>query len=524
MHLLPHVLEQTLLEPQSPRHWHALFEAWSGTPESGPRRDVEQRLAATSFDDPRTDALRLTFLAWTSGDAQFVTAAAKRTLAVTPENPDRLAAFASFYSIVAMVQRATRPQFVAALEAAMVPEIVNRLGRSAAAMMPPSLAPRVPQATRRVAVVLPHIGNAGHTPTALAVNQCELLSRAGRTVHMFSCQELLPPLMAQYHGCGGGARLADVDRQHWQRVLPAGVGMTVSEPRLDLRTRWRRMFARVAEFDPDMVMLIGLYSPLAAALHAVRPVLGLCTNAVPPLAPVDVWLTADEHQVGDCGDVWRDAFPAPLGRFHPQRVKFAAGPFALRRDNIDLPRDAVVWVTVGLRLDKDIRPPWSTQMIEALGRHPDAVWLLLGCENRAAPEAVRNAPAGRLIVLPARTDVAAVLSLCDVFVNPPRMGGGFSVVGAMASALPVVSFADSDGGDKAGEHAVTEPDAYFRMLSDLTSSRERRETLGQQMRERFVRRFDLTSSGPALIEALDLTAAQAGARLRLAAATVTKAP
>lgn len=513
MQLLQDVLEQTLAEPQCARRWHGLFEILRTTPDQTERQRVLQHLAALKIGDARVDVLRLTFLARATGDARFANAAAVRTLAVQPFNPDRLAAFAAAQCMLALEMQPGRTDFVAALTGARLPEIAERLARDVATLLPASLTPRMPRAIERVAVVTSYVGNQFHTPSVLAVNQCDILVRAGRRAHAFSCQELLPPEMSLFHGDGGMALLPPPDAANWSGTLPAGVSMNVSDGRFSMRSRWRGMLAAVADFDPDVVLLVGLYSPLAAALHALRPVVGLSTNTVPPLAPVDVWLTADEAAAGQTPAVWDGKLPSPLAHFHPYRIRATKGPWQLTRAELRLKEDAVIWVTAGFRLEQEISDPWAARMIGALTRHSNAVWLLVGGAMQL-PRSLQQAPPGKVVALGTRPDVAAVLSLCDIYVNPPRMGGGFSVAEAMAARLPVLAFAGSDGGDKVGEWALPDIDAFMQRLTALSESSTLRVEMGQNLRARFAERLDLEASGPSLISACELAATRAADRLR----------
>ena len=98
-----------------------------------------------------------------------------------------------------------------------------------------------------------------------------------------------------------------------------------------------------------------------------------------------------------------------------------------------------------------------------------------------------------------------------------RMGGGFSVVEAMAEGLPVTAFAGSDGGDKVGELALCEMDGYMQCLATLTETPALRVEMGQALRQRFVERFDLQSSGPALLAACHKACELAASRLTTSA-------
>jgi glycosyltransferase involved in cell wall biosynthesis len=513
MNFLQDLLEQCLAEPQCAPLWHSLFQVWDQTIDQVERLKIVERLAALEMADPRADVLRLTFLSRATGDRRFAGAAASRTLDVKPFNPDRVAAIAAFYSILPLGTQSGRDTFAAALTEARLPDLVNRLGLEAEALLPAGLSRRPPADVRKIAVVSPHLGNRFHTPSTLAMNQCELLVRAGRSVEWYSCQEQLVLGMALFHGGSINLDLAQPDGPAWTRLQPAGVTMKISDSRFSLRLRWREMLGEIAKFDPDLVLFVGMYSPLAAALYKVRPVVGLCSNGVPPMSPVDVWLCSEEAMAGRRLPVWEGRFPPPLAHFHPHRVKSLKGPFELTRAQLGLPEDALVWVTAGFRLETEIGGPWAARMAKALTEHAGAVWLLVG-GNGKVPKALQQLPQGKVHALATRPDFAAVLSLCDIFVNPPRMGGGFSVAEAMAANLPVLAFAGSDGGDKVGEWALADIDAYMERLAALVADPALRAQMGQALRERFAARFDFYASGPNLIGACELAVRNSADRLR----------
>jgi glycosyltransferase involved in cell wall biosynthesis len=173
----------------------------------------------------------------------------------------------------------------------------------------------------------------------------------------------------------------------------------------------------------------------------------------------------------------------------------------------------VVWITAGFRLEQEVGGPWAARMIEALNRHPGAVWLLVGGKGQM-PKALQQSPPGKVRALATRPDMAAVLSVCDIYVNPPRMGGGFSVAEAMAARLPVLAFAGSDGGDKVGEWALPGIDAYMERLAALTENSALRSEMGEALCARFIERFDLEASGPSLISACELAVTRAAGRLK----------
>jgi hypothetical protein len=510
MTLLLDVLDRTLLEPQCARRWHGLAASWADTPDPAARRSVLETLQGVPTDDARADILRLTFLAQASGDPHFEHDACTRVLALRPADPDRLASFMAYQWLSALQHLEGRAQFVAALSAGRVPEMAMRLMQSATETLPPDFPARVPGEMRRVAVVVPYVGNQFHTPSVMAVEQCAVLAREGLQVQLFSAQELLPPDASQFRGDGRELALPPLNVQDWASILPDGVRMTISDSRFSLPGRWRKLMPALAEFNPDVVLLVGLYSPLAAALHTVRPVVGMSVNSVPPIAPVDVWLTADaanEHQ-----SAWGQVFAPPQPVHHPWRVRRSLKQWPVTRAALGLIETAVVWVTAGFRLEHEIKPEWADRMLQLMSRYPEVVWLVIGGTGMLPPTLQQAVP-GRVRTLPTRGDLSGILRISDIYVNPPRMGGGLSVAEAMAEGLAVATLAGSDGGDKAGELALPDMDAYMERLAALTESPGLRTATGQALRRRFDERFDLESSGPALLAACRQAADLARTRL-----------
>ena len=510
MTLLLDALDRTLMEPQCAPRWHALMAIWLETPDEATRRSVLNALQTLPDSDARADILRLTFLASASGESRFESAAAARVLAAQPSDPDRLAAFMAYRWLSALQSIEGRSEFIAALSAGRMPEMAARLMQNAAQLLPPGFLPRAPEEVQRVAVVVPYVGNQFHTPSVLAVGQSAVLAGEGRQVHLFSAQELTPRGASLFRGDGRELRLPSLDAQAIANILPAGVSMTISDSRFSLPGRWRNLMPVLADFNPDVVLLVGLYSPLAAALHAVRPVVGISANTVAPIAPLDVWLTGGPEE--ERREVWGASFPPARPVYHPYRVKRSKKQWQVTRAEFGLSDTAVIWVTAGFRLEHEIKGEWASRMLQLLSRYPQVVWLLAGGEGKL-PQALLQAAPRRVLALATRDDLPGILRNCDIYVNPPRMGGGFSVAEAMAEGLPVTAFSGSDGGDKVGALALPDMHAYMGRLAALTENPGLRRHMGTVLRKRFAERFDLEASGPALVAACQQAATLARTRL-----------
>lgn len=510
MTLLLDALERSLREPQCASRWHNLLSVWHQTPDPATRQSVLDAIENLPDGDARADILRLTFLAGATGRAGFENAAAARVLMAEPPDPDRLASFMAYSWLNALQYLERRSDFVAAISAGRVPEMARCQMQTVVQLLPTNLVPRVPDSIKRIAVVLPYIGNQFHTPSMMAVAQCAVLASNGLQVRLFSAQELLPPEASLFRGDGRELSLPPLNVKAWVNILPAGMGMTVSDKRFSLLGRWRNLMPALADFDPDVVLLVGLYSPLAAALYTIRPVVGISVNSVPPIAPLDICLSADQHPKH--APVWGEIFPTPQTLYYPYRIRHSNLVSPVTRAEFGLDQTAMIWITAGFRLEQEIRGEWASRMLQLLSAYPRVTWLLVGGAGKLPQDLLQAAP-GRIRALPTRNDLQGIFRCSDIFVNPPRMGGGFSVAEAMAEGLPVTAFAESDGGDKVGELAVSNLGAYMERLAKLTESPALRAEMGQTLRRRFAERYDLAAAGPTLLAACRQSASLARERL-----------
>jgi glycosyltransferase involved in cell wall biosynthesis len=203
---------------------------------------------------------------------------------------------------------------------------------------------------------------------------------------------------------------------------------------------------KIEEFDPAMILVVGARNLLAEMFADRAFVLFYPTTANVPLCHEPyffMWRPPSESELSMLqaeGISERFLFHQHPGFEPPKQTT------TLTRQALGLPSDAFIFVVVGMRLDADVKDDFL-DMLENLVEVPGAHIAFAGNFSHYAQVVAegRQKLAGRTTFLGFQDDMMSVYSLCDVYLNPKRTGGGSAIVYAMATGLPPLSCPVGDG-------------------------------------------------------------------------------
>lgn len=339
----------------------------------------------------------------------------------------------------------------------------------------------------RVAVYTPHISGQRHGGSTFMLNLAGLLHAMDVDFCVFSGQETSLPEVRAYCGADvvtpAAFSVKDLKLRH-----QGSFDIKLADTNFSLTGRMPSLVASIHDYRPDLIVFVGFMSPLMFSLYDSYPILGLPIHSIAPMVPLDVWLSPTTA----ARPGWR-ALPVPEAVAFPSRFWPEGKAAPLPRSTLGIAQDAVLLVTAGMRLHAEVGPDWAAGMVALLDRHPHAHWVLVGVDPKQAPAGV---PAhARIHRVPFQANLAEWLAMCDIYANPPRMGGGGSVVMAMEQGLAVAAFAATDGGDKLGADAATAPAGYFATLDGWLADAGQRRQQGAAMRRRFEEMLDMSGPG-----------------------------
>ena len=407
------------------------------------------------------------------------------TLASVETPPDAVMTLLGLAWYHAMARAPNSDAFVQLLQGIHAP----RLQRLVAARLPRSSAHKSIAGTAlRFAIYTPQVVGSAHGGTTLTLNMMSILTRLGLACQVFSAQEA-NILDANSHS-GGTEYLGQVAVEAESLVLNVPGSMQIVLPNVDLslRCRFEQVLAAIHDYQPDVVIFVGFMSPLIYSLYESYPVVGLSIHALPPIAPVDVWLNADPK--GNAA-TWQD-LPTPHMAHYPFRFWSKGKATPVDRTQWQIPASAVMLITTGSRLDTEMPVWWADRMLAFLEAHQDVHWLLVGVPDGWQHSSL--SAHSRIHGITKQLALEAWLAACDIYINPPRIGGGATVAMAMEQGLAVLSLANSDGGDKLGRWAAASVDAYFDQLSTWVGDSTLRQQVGAALKARFDERLDVSST------------------------------
>jgi glycosyltransferase involved in cell wall biosynthesis len=145
---------------------------------------------------------------------------------------------------------------------------------------------------------------------------------------------------------------------------------------------------------------------------------------------------------------------------------------SITRDDYKIPKDRFVLITIGIRLDTEIQDDFI-QMLQATFTYGTHI-VFAGYFDRYQeyctkyPEFAKNST-----FVGYSKDILALMEICDLYVNPRRLGGGFSIIEAFHEGKPGVTTAYGDIAVAAGRDFCVQD--YTEMIETIRRYKEDKE-------------------------------------------------
>lgn len=214
----------------------------------------------------------------------------------------------------------------------------------------------------------------------------------------------------------------------------------------------------IADFNPEFIVSLGSHCTLEAIAARMTTVLAINVASNPPIAQTPFIKTPANKELTE---------GLPDSFLIDYDFEYEIDPYGkpIDRAAIGLSKDLFIATIVGNRLDSEITSDYIANLNHIIDKHANLVIMVVGKAEKLHA-LVNDTPYKDNYIFTGYSDaIRSTISVCDLFINPPRQGGGFSAKIAIECDVPVVTLMNCDVADNVGEHfAVSTLDEMYQVI------------------------------------------------------------
>lgn len=307
------------------------------------------------------------------------------------------------------------------------------------------LKPRKKTNEHRIAIVVDQLIGLNHSPTKLLLDYVKNLKKMypGYQIKLFVEDDFVfaqeETILPVYYK---SVPSDTVTEQHLNYLDGMDIQIYYLNTSLPKKEKVRCMVREIGEFDPEVILTTCVISISLELLYPSYPIIYLSLGGISYSRSIDVYLQASqEHKKAAIENniVFRSLESSRIhdlkwGIILPEPRK------KVQRSDYGINDGDFVMVMVGNRLDAEVNEEFVDLICSFLGTTENARLIIVGQANLIyLNEHYKEIMTKRILRIGYENDLPALYEICDVYVNPFRAGGGFSIAMAMKGGLPVVA-------------------------------------------------------------------------------------
>lgn len=206
------------------------------------------------------------------------------------------------------------------------------------------------------------------------------------------------------------------------------------------------MLREIYEWNPLFVFNMGIVNPVADVLCQFTTVAVMDMTIRCPVSEAQILLregrSSDDleqeyekmREEGQKQLFLEKIFPAIINR----------SKTIYKREQFGLPDNKFIVAIVGNRLNAEIDDNFAAIMKEILKKNRKIVYVIIGRGDNTRAYFQEECKKGRIYYLGYCEDLYGIYGMVDLYLNPKRIGGGFSAAMALEIGIPVVTLPDCD--------------------------------------------------------------------------------
>lgn len=294
---------------------------------------------------------------------------------------------------------------------------------------------------KKICIVMKMLPFKKYTGTSLCIQAANILSDCGydiKIIPLDSDSDLTQmPVLQPAFACNTTSKQS---KAYHERMLREEIIVEYPDATCDIRKKLQGQLDKIFEYSPDLILDISdecsvvsyVYAKYFTTLYILMRGYVSCSFFT-YLAVRDEKLTTAQNEYYKC--------PIKTAQYLKMDSElYIKSPKPLKtysRSDFGCAADDFLFITVGYRLNSELSKEFIDKICWQVLSRPNMKWFVVGERNNYLME-MKERFESKIVYIPYEDDLPALYKICDVYLNPPRMGGGTSISWATHYGLPVV--------------------------------------------------------------------------------------
>ncbi len=307
----------------------------------------------------------------------------------------------------------------------------------------------------RIVIITEQIRGMRHAPTAMTLQTVYTLQKKlGYEVLLLTCtsNRMLPPwlwlITIGYYGDEKGHRTIVYREENIDVYQYPLVKCELED--------YRDMLSQIYEWNPLFVLNMGVNNPMADLPQKFTTVVERAMTTMAPVAEGDILVRSVRNSDEQEREVEEELAPYQKQIFLEKKfpVVFEETDKKYTRQELGLPENRFLVAIVGNRLETEIDEAFLEVMDRILHVNSQIDFVLIGQMCQIEKSSWGGEMEKRIHYLGFCPELFGVYQVLDLYLNPKRMGGGWSSAIALKAGLPVVTLPECDVAYNVGDRYV----------------------------------------------------------------------
>lgn len=293
---------------------------------------------------------------------------------------------------------------------------------------------------KKVVILIDQLLSLKHSPTnVLKVQLDSLLKETDCEYHIVVEENLIIPINERIPGS-----IVYIGTPSKQCVQPFSemfdnnrVKFYLIDETADIITRVNNIFQIVTKINPKLIFSLSSYSTAQNILYKYYPIINLSFGREYLIGKAHLYLYKNYKRAKELANKFNDNVKIKKYKTPPMNIPRTK---SYTRSEFGFTDNDFIVITSGNRINSEIDNTLIDEMKIALKDYPNIKWLLVGATvpiylKESYPKNIFD---NQIVHISFEEDLIALNEICDISINPNRIGGGYSVTSCLIANTPVL--------------------------------------------------------------------------------------